>query len=48
MTPDPLDPAEQAAYRELDQTRRIVGCATNCRCRQDDAMTTPLEIEDYQ
>jgi len=49
MTPDPLDPAEQAAYRELDQTRRTPkACPENCACQQDDAMTTPLEIEDYQ
>jgi len=49
MTTDPLDPAEQAAYRELDQTRRTPkACPDNCVCRHDDAMTTPLEIEDYQ
>lgn len=49
MTPDPLDPAEQTAYRELDQTRRTPkNCPDNCACQQDDAMTTPLEIEDYQ
>jgi len=47
MTPDPLDPAEQAAYRELDQTRRT-GCADNCVCRQDDAMTTPIDLEDLE
>ena len=47
MTPDPLDPAEQEAFRELDQTRRIPGCAPNCICKQDDAMTTPLEIEEF-
>jgi len=47
MTPDPLDPAEQAAFRELDQTRRT-GCAPNCLCKQEDAMTTPLEIEDIE
>lgn len=48
MTPDPLDPDQQRAFRELDQTRRIPDCAPNCVCRQDDAMTTPLDPEDYQ
>jgi len=47
MTPDPLDPDEQAAFRELDQLRRV-GCACNCLCRQDDAMTTPLDLEDTE
>jgi len=47
MTPDPLDPAEQAAYRELDQTRRT-GCAGNCVCRQEDAYTTKLDLEDLE
>jgi hypothetical protein len=45
MTPDPLDPTEQAAFRELDQLRR---CPDNCGCKDDDAMTTPLDLEDYQ
>jgi len=49
MTPDPLDPAEQAAYRELDQTRRTPkACPHNCICKQDDAMTTPLQLEDIE
>ena len=48
MTPDPLDPAEQAAYRELDQTRRIPDCAPNCICRQEDAYTTKLDLEDLE
>jgi len=47
MTPDPLDPTEQAAFRELDQTRST-GCAPNCLCKQDDAMTTPLQLEDIE
>jgi len=47
MTPDPLDPSEQAAYRELDQTRRT-GCADNCACKTDDAMTTPIDLEDLE
>jgi len=47
VTPDPLDPDEQAAFRALDQSRRT-GCADNCLCKTDDAMTTPLQIEDYQ
>lgn len=45
MTPDQNDPAEQAAFRELDRTRRT-GCPDNCPCRQDDAMTTPIDLED--
>jgi hypothetical protein len=45
MTPDPLDPTEQAAFRELDQTRRT-GCGANCICKTEDAMTTPLDLED--
>ena len=49
MTPDPLDPAEQAAYRELDQARRTPkACPQNCACQQDDAMTTPLQLEDIE
>jgi hypothetical protein len=50
MTPNPLDPAEQAAFRELDGLRRITdlarGCAHNCACQQGDTMSAPLEIED--
>jgi len=45
MTPDPNDPTEQAAYRELDQIRR---CPDNCPCRMDDAMTTPLDLDDIE
>ena len=49
MTPDPLDPAEQAAFRELDQTRRTPkACPHNCACQTDDAMTTPLQLEDIE
>ncbi len=53
MTPDPLDPTEQAAFRELDHLARIQdlagrGCSCNCLCKQDDAMTTPLQIEDIE
>ena len=53
MTPDPLDPDEQRAYRELDSLRRIQGlarkgCDCNCLCKQDDAMTTPLDIKEYE
>jgi len=47
MTPDPLDPAEQEAWREIDQARRT-GCADNCACQMDDAMTTPLQLEDIE
>jgi hypothetical protein len=46
MTPDPLDPAEQRAFRELDKTRRIPDCQPNCPCKTEDAYTTPLDIED--
>ena len=45
VTPDPLDPSEQAAFRELDQLRR---CPDNCPCRMDDAMTTPLDLNDIE
>jgi len=45
MTPDPLDPTEQVAFRELDQLRR---CPDNCVCRQEDAMTTPLDLNDIE
>ena len=49
MTPDPLDPAEQNAYRELAQTRRTPkACPDNCACQMDDAMTTPLQLEDIE
>lgn len=30
-------------------TRTSAGmCKPDCACQQDDAMTTPLDIEDYQ
>jgi len=53
VTPDPLDPTEQAAFRELDHLARIQdlarrGCNYNCPCRMDDAMTTPLDLEDTE
>ncbi len=53
MTPDPLDTAEQAAFRELDSIRRIQdlarrGCGANCLCQQPDAMTTPLDLQDVE
>ena len=48
MTPDPIDPAEQWPFRVIDQSRRIPGCAPNCPCKQDDAMTTPLDLEDTE
>ena len=48
MTPNPLDPDEQAAYRELDWLRRITDLARgnhhNCLCQQPDTMTTPLDF----
>lgn len=48
MTPDPNDPTEQAAYRELDKSRRTPKhCPDNCPCRQEDAMTTPLDLEEF-
>jgi len=47
MTPNPLDPAEQSAFRALDQSRRT-GCADNCACKTDDAMTTPIDLEDLE
>jgi len=47
MTPDPNDPAEQSAFRALDQSRRT-GCADNCLCKQEDAMTTPIDLEDLE
>ena len=47
MTQDPNDPAEQEAFRALDQSRRT-GCADNCACKQEDAMTTPLDLEDTE
>jgi hypothetical protein len=53
VTPDPNDPTEQAAFREADHLARIQdlarrGCACNCLCRQDDAMTTPLDLNDIE
>jgi hypothetical protein len=50
MTPNPLDPTEQAAFRELDQLRRELSkpCPDNCPCRMDDAMTTPLDLDDIE
>ena len=48
MTPDPLDRLEQEAWKKLDQTRRIHEHPADCLCRQDDAMTTPLDLEDVE
>ena len=52
MTSDPLDPTEQAAFRELDQLRRLdpnpFACKPGCICQQDDAMTTPLDLNDIE
>ena len=53
MTPDPLDPDEQAAFRELDGLRRIrdlarKGCGCDCECKTDDAISvdlTPADVE---
>lgn len=47
MTPDPLDPAEIASFRRIQDLARK-GCGANCLCKVPDAMTTPLQIEDYQ
>ena len=51
MTPDPLDPEQQAVFRELDGFRRIQdlarrGCGDSCLCKLPDAMTTPLDLQD--
>jgi len=52
VTPDPLDQEQQRAFRELDGLRRTdpnpFACKPGCVCQQDDAMTTPLDLEDVE
>jgi hypothetical protein len=53
MTPDPLDPEQLAAFRELDGLRRIrdlarKGCGCDGSCQADDAITTGLDLEDIE